>query len=1325
MVFEYNGNDLGSGSGSIPASDFTLTLTNARLTSSAQTGGLTIVTGGTATAPTIRVSSYPANPSDSGKEYTITLTATDIYGKTLTKSVTIEQEADTYTFTITPNPNTVGAFDTTAVFTVTTNNINNVGISAYDSGITGRTYSNNTLTTNFSTNSGTSSRSMEISLTGKTAAGRTITRSAEISQSGGGAANLNIVYNGGATRVSQVGLDTNDFTITANNVVVTGYSATNGADIRSSGATSVTVRIPANQTDNEMSYKVIVSGTNQYDQTTVSAATIVYQSSDEYTLKLVPSATSVEFTSTGYTFDIVSSNVTGIVVSSHEGTTSETISGSQLVLGYDMNDSTTSRSIIVSLSGTTSAGRPVSCSAVITQSGESGLELSIDYTGETLPAAGGSTDKFLVTAGENVYNIGFSVDVPGATVINVGGGVVLVYEGNQSSSQVTYTVTVTGMTPTRNVSDSCTVTQEGDTFAFELQPVLNPISADATSAGFNLTATSVNSIGYYIPESLNITGISGLSQNSVTATGISVNTGSSSKTIRLVLSGTTVGGRTVYATGTTIQSTAEIASITITYNGTMLPASSGSTNDFTVTSVNARVTGYTVSPSPASASTTGETSLTMDYPQNPSTSSTVSYYITPVGVHLQTGVQVVGNTCEVVQGTDTDWSFSVSPDSGNIPWDAVATSFTAVYTNVSEIGYHSGTNINSYTKSGDIYSVVITENPGHTSRSIEITLSGKTPGGNVVYASGTLTQGAKPYSPDIWWTKTSEGQKSTEVTSVNDVPAFVAGTYDGRNVVYTIYINYNSDVTGVSLSESWLISGVSATRDGKTVSISVPANEHTIQRRVGEIAVTGTAPNGSTASSTLTVVQVGGVVPLLTIVGEEDYEKTSGPAAVVDEEYHVEHDFVDTTGASVVYIQRGNFTSVVLNLDEDPENDQYVNVSAAANTGETLVTSSFKIVATTVYGNAIQATFTLRQHHPALLGNFNVDLSKLYSFSDYVTTIVNGDDLSQSKTSHVVTFSYDNLTDTMQCELDGDFLNNYADYGFKIVKNNVTIADVVSNQKITITAGELKDSTWYLYDYKGVVYWVDNYGVNHRATGGQTEAKLTCKWGNLESLSGKTISFTSPTSGCIVYPVSVNTEEGTVDVTITFGTNETDYERIIILNATGVGPDGVTKTATYSITQITGEAVLEWNHVHEINLENGTGDPIQFADMSIVFQLDGDNSNYEFKWDFSPVVNVPSNANVRVRGENYVTTYPSAAGVIRNKSIRTSVVSTSLEVYGVPSNYNGAYIQLSDSVSGELIDVYLTRDTSTTFKFNGSKSTGIIPPDSRGVIMSTVEVVFY
>ena len=66
------------------------------------------------------------------------------------------------------------------------------------------------------------------------------------------------------------------------------------------------------------------------------------------------------------------------------------------------------------------------------------------------------------------------------------------------------------------------------------------------------------------------------------------------------ISGTTVGGRTVYATGTTVQSVADVASITITYNGTRLPASSGSTNDFTVTSVNARVTGYTVSPSPAS-----------------------------------------------------------------------------------------------------------------------------------------------------------------------------------------------------------------------------------------------------------------------------------------------------------------------------------------------------------------------------------------------------------------------------------------------------------------------------------------------------------------------------------------------------------------------------------------------------------------------------------------------------------------------------------------------------------------------------------------------------
>ena len=860
MVFEYNGNDLGSGSGSIPASDFTLTLTNARLTSSAQTGGLMIMTGGTATAPTISVSSYPANPSDSEKEYTITLNATDIYGSVLAKSVTIKQEADTYTFTITPNPNTVGAFDTTAVFTVTTSNINNVGISAYDSGITGRTYSNNTLTTNFSTNSGTSGRSMEISLTGTTAAGRTITRSAEISQPGGGAANLSIVYNGGATRVSQVGLDTNDFTITANNVTVTGYSATNGAGIVSSGATSVTVRIPENQTDLEKEYKVIVSGTNQYDQTTVRAETTVYQSSDEYTLKLVPSATSVEFTSTGYTLDIVSSNVTGIVISSHDGTTSETISGNQLVLGYDINDSATSRNITVSLSGTTATERPVSCSAVITQAGASGLDLSISYTGQGIQASAGTTNDFIVTKGGNVTILGYSVDVQGAS-ISTGATVTditLAYPNNQTESPVTYTITVTGSTPTGYVSDSCTVNQAADTYAFNLDCPTRTIQPDFTAAFFNLTATSINNIGYYAPDSLNVTGIINLTDNSVSATGITPNMTGQQKTIRLVLSGNTVGGRTVYATGVTAQDYTksdfdfendfteswDTESVIISFNYDYLMQDSGEVSltseggayfDSLLTS-----TGTTVA---ITRNVSGQTGYAVVYFAKNQSSSQRVYTINATGNVGQAGETTSLNDrmtiTHDVPGQANLSLTQIGSESASFSGSTLQLSGTSSNVNVNSIGIDSGSSSSAtygtITRTGNDYafSADIQFNTGD-SRDIDVIVSASTLSGGIITATATLHQNAFPSS--------EEDEYFISVTPDGTVISPTATT-----VTYGVEWNYLKENGTIDFLKDTAIStqipSISITSSNwmhGTTSITVTISENTDPGAYAEIRLTGT-----------------------------------------------------------------------------------------------------------------------------------------------------------------------------------------------------------------------------------------------------------------------------------------------------------------------------------------------------------------------------------------------------------------------------------------------------------------------------------------------------
>ena len=856
LTIEYTGSTRSSASGS--TSQFKITKAYVTEVTGYSVDNGASVAASSETSVTIE---FPANTEETSVSYTVNVYGIDVYGNQISGQTSFGQEADTYVFTITPNPNTVGAFDTTAVFTVTTSNINNVGISAYDPDITGRTYSNNTLTTNFSTNSGTSGRSMEISLTGTTAAGRTITRSAEISQPGGGAANLNIVYNGGATRVSQVGLDTNDFTITANNVTVTGYSATNGAEIVSSGATSVTVRIPENQTDLEKEYKVIVSGTNQYDQATVTAETTVYQSSDEYTLKLVPSATSVEFTSTGYTLDIVSSNVTGVVISSHDGTTSETISGNQLVLGYDINDSATSRNITVSLSGTTAAGRSASCSAVITQAGASGLNLSIDYPfGRLLPASGGTESGFIVTKGGNVTIIGYSVDVQGAS-ISTGATVTditLAYPNNQTENEVTYTITVTGSTPTGNVSDSCTVNQAADTYAFSLDCPTRTIQPDSTAAFFNLTATSINNIGYYTPDSLNVTGIINLTDDSVSATGITPNMTGQQKTIRLVLSGNTVGGRTVYATGVTVQDYTksdfdfennitenwDTESVIISFNYDYLMQDSGVVSltseggayfDSLLSS-----TGTTVAITRNVSGQTGH--VVVYFAKNQSPSQKV-YTISATGNVGQAGETTSLNPSMTithdVPGQANLSLTQIGSESASFSGSTLQLSGTSSNVNVNSIGIDSGSSSSAtygiITRTGNDYafSADIQFNTGD-SRDIVVIVSASTLSGGIITARATLHQNAFPSS--------EEDEYFISVTPDGTVISPTATT-----VTYGVEWNYLKENGTIDFLKDTAIStqipSISITSSNwmhGTTSITVTISENTDPGAYAEIRLTGT-----------------------------------------------------------------------------------------------------------------------------------------------------------------------------------------------------------------------------------------------------------------------------------------------------------------------------------------------------------------------------------------------------------------------------------------------------------------------------------------------------
>ena len=565
-------------------------------------------------------------------------------------TLNVVERGQTYTFEISA-PN-VAAEASSNTVTITSSDVSNIGFDPSHStaGIS-CTVNGSTATVTFPQNQSGTSNTYELCLTGVTSGSQTVSASTQFTQSG-------FSYTFNVTPASgnvpaDVTSEAFSYTITGVDPNTVGYylagsSNVSGCTVDKNQKTGVVGFTENSSTSQSRTITLALSGTTTVG-TTVSATTTITQSANAYQFEL--SAPDVTAEASSNTVTITSNGITNIGFDqSHSvGILTCNVNGSSATVTFPQNTDSGDYTYTVCLTGRTEGGQTVSATTQFTQSGFS-------YTFTITPTSGNvaaevTSDPFIfAVTNVDPATVGYyqngSSNVTGCTVDGSNYTGSFSFAENSSYSQArTITLALTGTTTLgTTVSATTTITQgiKGDDYTFSLAPRSNTIASTATTAVFDITSTNVQNIGFYSGESSNVNSCS--INSSVATANIGTNSGSSNKPIKLVLSGTTNGGNTVYATGTTTQVGAVI--FTIQYTGSTVSSDSGTTNKFKITTQNATVTGYTVN-NGASIAASSTTSVSISYPANGSTSSNVTYTVTMRGRNNMN--QVITTSCTFTQ----------------------------------------------------------------------------------------------------------------------------------------------------------------------------------------------------------------------------------------------------------------------------------------------------------------------------------------------------------------------------------------------------------------------------------------------------------------------------------------------------------------------------------------------------------------------------------------------------------------------------------------------------------------------------------------------------
>lgn len=445
------------------------------------------------------------------------------------------------------------------------------------------------------------------------------------------------------------------------------------------------------------------------------------------------------------------------------------------------------------------------------------------------------------------------------------------------SKEIHVRISVT-TTDSDTVLSNIAKTIQNPTALLQFSAATQTVESTATTAS-QVYGTNCTDIGLYSASTYVST--SGINTTTRTVTvGFSMNSLTSQRTHNICISGKTPDNTTTYARHTITQKKAEYTNVAFTYDGDTLTPASGSTSDFTITLINASLTSVS---STSGKCTTGGTesspTLTFEYPENTDNTNNKTYTITLVATNIY-GTPMT-KTVTIYQ-SPLNASIRITLTKTVVDAEDTTNDFEFTYNNVqaSTIGWvsSSSTNVNTCTIGTTNHSGTIgfDENNSYTeARTITLVVTGTSIAGTSVSDTVSFTQSKKgaSYNPSI-------------IPSTLDItlPAYIEGTYDGRDVSTSITFTFN-DISG--FTTACTTTGVSITgfvNDSSpgVLEISVPVNRATMPATGitrGVVTITGKGMGGTDVEMKITVYQEPGVSPTLSISPESQTIDASGTTA--------------------------------------------------------------------------------------------------------------------------------------------------------------------------------------------------------------------------------------------------------------------------------------------------------------------------------------------------------------------------------------------------------------------------------------------------------------